>query len=250
MESNGTININKLMENFSKSSKRSNVNNEEIKKNNNIKKLYKLLTRNQYNNPCTIFQSPFVQHLFFDQYIKNGNGNNPVLVCKTFISLLEIFNYYKKNKQIDDLIKILYMASYNEQNYLNMEIEEKKEENRKINKKKKSEEAEEEPHEGNEEEGEEAEEEPYEEDYIEKFNNLIENILYLSKNTNRIISSINQERPYRSLDKFTKNKIENEPSSQGTSSQGTSSQGASNPVNGLENGLLLLSGWCIKDPCY
>ncbi len=149
MESNGTININKLMENFSKSSKRSNVNNEEIKKNNNIKKLYKLLTRNQYNNPCTIFQSPFVQHLFFDQYIKNGNGNNPVLVCKTFISLLEIFNYYKKNKQIDDLIKILYMASYNEQNYLNMEIEEKKEENRKINKKKKREEAEEEPNEGN-----------------------------------------------------------------------------------------------------
>ncbi len=144
MESNGTININKLMENFSKSSKRSNVNNEEIKKNNNIKKLYKLLTRNQYNNPCTIFQSPFVQHLFFDQYIKNGNGNNPVLVCKKFISLLEIFNYYKKNKQIDDLIKILYMASYNEQNYLNMEIEEKKEENRKINKKKKREEAEEE----------------------------------------------------------------------------------------------------------
>ena len=48
----------------------------------------------------------FFQHMFLDNYIKDGNGNTSYSSCDTFIKLLNNFNNNKKNDYINEIIEL------------------------------------------------------------------------------------------------------------------------------------------------
>ncbi len=70
----------------------------------------------------SVFNNSFVQHLFFDSYIKEGNGNNSSKVCKIFNLLVNEFNLPENgngnnNSKIRKLSAILENA-YSEKNII------------------------------------------------------------------------------------------------------------------------------------
>ncbi len=51
-----------------------------------------IILNNLLKNNITLFKNPFVEHLFFDTYIRSGSGNNSYKVIETFILFLKSFN--------------------------------------------------------------------------------------------------------------------------------------------------------------
>ncbi len=64
-------------------------------------------------NNNSIFDNPFVQHLFFDHYIKEGDGNSSIEVLKVFLYLLSTFTINEEFKQkiINLLVTSIEMSS-------------------------------------------------------------------------------------------------------------------------------------------
>ena len=70
-----------------------------------------LLKKNKLNKDISYIENEFFQHMFLDNYIKDGNGNNPYNSCNIFIKLLDIYNINKKNIDIDNIINLLKISS-------------------------------------------------------------------------------------------------------------------------------------------